>query len=326
MRKGINPEKLKCEKNHRYSHRVIIPVYIPNKTEDYYAESFEVLDYCLNSLVKTIDHNKTAITIINNGSGPEIEDVISKYSNLIDKLVVYKLNKGKVYAVLSEARSAFEDYVTIADADVLFFSGWENEVFEVFNTYRKAGIVSPLPSPNNTFYFNKSLFFDQYLIGNLKFGSIVSKADSNLFIKGINYQPILNRPGFKYSWIEKQYYLDGSYKAIAGATHFVATYRSSLFRRNFDFPKFKFKKGYPKYFIDNIADTKGYYRLSTNKAFAYHIGNRVDDTVLKYEAPREIHGVDYRKIDSSLSIKLLKTPFFIKKIGYKFLEKANLFR
>ena len=129
MRKGVNPEKLKNEKNHQYKHRVIMPVYIPNTEEEYYKQSVEVFRFSLRSLIETINPETTAITIIDNNSIKEVNDIINLNLEYIDKKVSYSDNKGKVYAVLNEMRSCYEPFVTCTDADVLFLRGWEKASF-----------------------------------------------------------------------------------------------------------------------------------------------------------------------------------------------------
>ena len=47
MRIGVNPEKLKNAEIKYWKHRIIIPVYIPNIYEDYYANAFQVLKKCI---------------------------------------------------------------------------------------------------------------------------------------------------------------------------------------------------------------------------------------------------------------------------------------
>ena len=280
MRKGVNPEKNKNEKNTFFFHRIIIPVFIPNTSEEFYKESVRVFDRCLSSLLRTINNQKTAITLINNNSCIEAESIIMKYAFGIDKIVHYRENKGKILAVMNEAKAAYEPFITISDADVLFISGWEEEICKVFEAFPKAGVVSPLPTPNNTFISNSSLFFDKYFIGKIKYKKIVSDIDLELYKTGINFPSILDRTNRKFSWKEKQYYINGKYKAVAGACHFVATYRSFLFKDIEEFPYFKFKNGYEKEFLDDIADRQGYYRLSVNKTYAYHMGNKLDENIL----------------------------------------------
>ena len=300
MRKGVNPEKIKGEKNIKKQHRVLVVFYIPNIEEEYYSESISVLDACLNSLVNTINFKTTNITIINNNSCEETNSVIDKYmrKKQIDKYVMYTENKGKVNAVLSEARSVYEPYITITDCDVLFFKGWEQAVFDVFLNFSNAGVVAPLPVPFNTFYKNVSVFFNSFFLGKMKYEKIVNDADIDLYIKGINNKALINKKG-KYNWKEKQYYLKGDTNAIIGATHFVATYKSSIFRNQITYPELKFKNGYESEFIDRLADEKGLYRLSTEKSFAYHIGNQLDEFTINYSFN------DVKLLDSSIFNSLI---------------------
>ena len=75
MRKGTNPEKKDNLLDIDQYHRVIIPVYIPNLTEDYFKEALVILKLCTQSLLKTI-HSKTKISIIDNGCCTEVSDYL----------------------------------------------------------------------------------------------------------------------------------------------------------------------------------------------------------------------------------------------------------
>jgi len=209
MREGVNPEKYKGEKNLRKQHRVVVVFYIPDIEEDYYKESVVVLDACLNSLVNTINFETTNITLINNNSVVEVTEVVEKYikKKQIDKYVLYDQNKGKVYAVIDEVRGVYEPFVTITDCDVLFFSGWEQAVFDVFKNYSKAGVVTPLPAQYNAFYANSSVFFNHYFFGKMKYGKVVNDKEVDLYLQGLNNTALINKKG-KYNWKEKQYYLN----------------------------------------------------------------------------------------------------------------------
>ena len=74
MRIGINPHKDKETTQVNYLHQIVIPVYIPN-FEGYFKDSFQILQLCVNSLLETI-HDKTFVTIINNGSCLEIQNYL----------------------------------------------------------------------------------------------------------------------------------------------------------------------------------------------------------------------------------------------------------
>ncbi len=279
MRKGVNPEKNKADINQRYFHRVIIPVYIPKSKSEFYSNSINVFKVALTSLLNSINPDTTAITIIDNNSKEEVEFILKDNIDKIDKIVSYNQNKGKVYSIINEARATYEPFVTIADADVLFVGGWENTVFNIFENFPRCGVVAPLPCSGLAFNHNTSLFFDKYITGKIKYGSIVKEEDSKLYIEGLGNSAILDRNNRNFHWYQKQYYLGKEIKAVVGAGHFVATYRSAIFKGETSFPKIKFKNGYEDQFIDILADKKGYYRLSTTETFAYHIGNHLDENV-----------------------------------------------
>ena len=276
MRNGVNPEKLKNETLPLFLHRVIVPVYIPNLEEEYYLNHLEVFEKFLDQLIRTINPKTTAFTLINNNCCDEIVGVVDKYRAAIDKLVWYTENKGKVFPILQEARAAAEPFITITDADVLFYEGWEQAVFKIFASCPKAGVVAPLPSPALAFYENSAVFCDQYLTGGITYQKIMSDAAAELYLTGMGNDSLLNRENRKYSWKERQYVLKNA-NALIGCGHFVATYRSELFKGKNEQPKLKFKNGLEREFIDSLSDEKGYYRLSTVETYAYHMANNLDE-------------------------------------------------
>lgn len=323
MRIGTNPEKSKGEINLKKLHRVVVVFYIPNQEEEYYKESLLVLDNCLNSLINTINFDTTNITLINNNSFTQVNPIIQKYidAGQIDKYVSYNENRGKVYAVINEVRGVFEDFVTITDCDVLFFSGWEQAVFDVFSQYPKAGVVSPLPSQHCAFYNNVSAFFDNYFLGKIKYAKLVNDFDTDLYLKGVNNKDLINKNG-KFNWKEKQYYLNDKTKAIIGATHFVATYKSIVFKNQTSFPEIKFSNGYENDFIDILADKLGLYRLSTINTFAYHIGNSIDDVVQNHSFSSN-NLIVFSKNNVDLNSKTHFSTYSLRKFVFQILKKIK---
>jgi len=279
MRTSNNPEKEKRSRNKLWKHRVLIAFFVPDSEEDYFRRLPEVLDRCLKSLVETINPETTCITLVNNASGHRAMQVLDRYAAHIDKIVHYAENKGKVYAVLNEVRGMYEEFVTIADADILFYDGWEQAVFDVFATHPKAGAVSPHPCPYLTFYFNKSAF-GWNSFGNIGYGKFVDDHDIDLYVKGVNLPRLIERKGRPFNWKQKQYILKRPTPAVLGAYHVAATYRTGQFRGRTAFPEETFRNSYEEEFIDRLADDAGFYRLSTVQSFIYHMGNTVDDEVL----------------------------------------------
>ena len=278
MRKGVNLIKLENDVNKLRNHRIIIVFYIPDSGNEFFADLDVVLDKCLESLVKTISFNTTAITLINNNSRSGVEKIVKKYKMYIDKYVIYNENKGKVFAVLNEVRGVYEEFVTITDADILFFSGWEKSVFDVFRNVPYAGVVSPMPLPFLTFHFNKSIFGFNTLRNRLRYIKLVRDEDIDLYCYGTNLPELYIRQKHEVNWKEKQFvYTINGFEAVVGAYHVVSTYRTAQFRGIYNFPVMKFRNSYESYFIDNLSEKKGLYRLSTKQTFAYHMGNHLDD-------------------------------------------------
>ena len=143
MRVGYNPYKDQILEG-TYHHQVVIPVYIPNQ-EGYFKDSFAILKLCLESLFNTI-HNKTFITIINNGS----DQIVSHYlDSLLEEKKIHELihteNIGKLNAVLKGLAGHNIELVTISDADVMFLPNWQMETVKVFKAIAKAGVVGIVP-------------------------------------------------------------------------------------------------------------------------------------------------------------------------------------
>ena len=323
MRIGVNPEKNKKEFNRAMSHRIIIPVYLPENGGDYYTDSLSILKKCLESLIRTINYETTALTVVNNNSGNEATTIIENFiqTGKIDKHVIHRENRGKVFSVISEARASFEEFITICDADVLFFEGWEDAIFRIFKNYPRAGVVSPIPSQNLALYYNTSVFFDKFW-SDIKYDKIVSNSDCDLFLKGLGNIALLRRNNHRYDWKERQYYMDNNPIALLGANHYVATYRKRILQENKNFPEKKFRKGYEEKFMDAPADILGFYRLSTTKAYGYHMGNRLDG-ISERSTSNSKDLIDPKIFSEIPKAKPSIIPFFLRKQTFRLLRKIK---
>ncbi len=319
MRIGINPEKIKKTKISYKKHRVIIPVYIPNSNEKYFDNLFSVFKISINSLIQTIQHNDTNITIINNDCKKEVTDFIDDLinENKIDKHVKLSLNYGKVYTILSEVKASYERLITIADADVFYYSGWLENTIEVFNNFDRAGVVTPLPMPQLAFYANSSLFFNK--IFKIKKGKIIQDKDLQLFEKSINSKILIK----KNNWYKNQLFLEKNEKQVCvGAGHFIATYRKDVLDKiKVERPVYVFEDGAESFHLDHPIDKLGYYRLSTVKSFVYHLGNTIPKWVEYYNFS-EVKFVNITNINNKFSKTYF--PFKIKETITKIYRKFTI--
>ncbi len=322
MRIGSNPKKINPEKINYKQHRVIMPVYIPDSSEPFYNNLFEVFRLSVLSLLNTLNPKFTAITIINNNSKPEVHDFVFELlqQGKIDKYVINKENLGKINPILAEARASYEDFITISDADVFFFPGWEKAVFEIFNAFPRAGVVSPLPMPHLAHYCNASFLVNNLF--SLKKGKIIQERDLKLFEKGISNPTIFTN---KRNLYKEHYYLAiHNFKSIVGAGHFVATYRNRLIQKiPFQRPVFVFKNGDEYNYLDKYFDIFGYYRLSTVKSYVYHLGNTIPDWIRQ----KQFSTIDSSPFTIPQPVKIRIQPYWIYKLKsliFKVLRKTKL--
>jgi hypothetical protein len=284
MRIGENPLKSNIQNLKHKQHRIILPFWIPNTDEDYFKQQPEVLRHCLESLIATIDTETTNITLINNHSCRAAAVVAESFvaKGLIDKYVVRSENRGKLEPILAEARASYEDYITIADADFLFFEGWEYAVASVFTDFSKAGVVTCYPCPNLAFKHNTQWV----ATARWHAGKVVSDEEMHLVDKGLGHAPgegIFSGKGVrkKNPWSQKQYYLQkGEHQVCLGGVHALATMKRDIFQRlPFQKIPFVFKNGYEETYLDYFSDRMGYYRLSTTHTYAYHMGNTLPNNL-----------------------------------------------
>lgn len=268
MRKGDNPILTKKIAKKSGYHRILVPVYIPDLT-GYYSNSFEVLKLCISSLLNTI-HEESLISIIDNNCCLEVKNYLNELvnSHKVDQVIINSENNGKIDPIVSILKGTHEDLITITDADVLFTSGWQSEVEQLFVDFPEAGMVSPLGIPSFYSYFSAYSWFYgifKYKIvreSNTDLSSVISFNDSigrHRSINSIESNPI--------------YIKNRNSRAMLGNGHFCVTISKEVI------PYIPFKlsggqfKGAEVNFIDYPVVLAGYMRIATPKGHVYHMGN-----------------------------------------------------
>lgn len=316
MRIGTNPAKFQQDMNTLKPHRIIIPVHLPDLGIDYYLNGLDVFKLTIKSLQNSIDRSFSSITIIADGCCSEVLEYVHSIEG-IDRIIVHKENKGKVYAVITEIKASYEALITVADADVYFHMGWLQASLDIFQEYPRASTVSPLPVVQHGIHYNSAVFWDRYFLGNLKYGKCASSKDTGYYLLGLNNNNLFTRSTGE-SWDKKHYFLGNTIEAIVGSTHFCATYRRELFKSINDFPEYKFKTDFELEFLDQPSNYQGFYRLSTKQAYVYHMGNQLDDNYTS-------HNPTYNPIDYS-NFKLKKSnrnivPYLCRNLYFRILKK-----
>ena len=268
MRIGFNPHKDTLNEKTEYKHQIIIPVYIPNH-EEYFKDSFKVFKICMQSLFKTV-HDKTFITIVNNGSCNELVTYLDELfaDNKIHELI-HTDNIGKLNAILKGLAGNEIELVTIADSDVLFLKNWQSETVGVFNNFPKAGVVGIVPQFRTFGQFCGNLIVENLFSKKLKF-SPVKDIDG---LKKFYYSLGWKEEDFKKNHLELTLTIERNSKlAVVGSGHFVATYKKEIFKKIPTYIEHKLGGESEKY-LDKALLKFGLWRLTTNDNYAYHMGN-----------------------------------------------------
>jgi hypothetical protein len=273
MRIGFNPNKDKIVARNDFFHQVIVPVYIPNQ-EDYFKDSLQILKYCLESLFKTC-HSNTYFTIVNNGSCKVVVDYLNvlHQSGSINE-IIHTSAIGKLNAILKGLIGQNFQLVTIADADVLFLNNWQKETYKIFEGFPKSGVVSTTPNPKLVSYLTSNIIFDKGISKAVKFTNVVNPEALKLFADSIGNPNLFNPINLKkYLTIT-----NGNDKAVVGAGHFVATYRSEVFESlNQQASSYSLGGDSDVNILDKPSVNKGYWRLSTENNYTYHMGNTIEN-------------------------------------------------
>ncbi|TDW47152.1 glycosyl transferase family 2 [Flavobacterium sp. 270] len=277
MRVGFNPNKDKLQEKNDFFHQVVVPVYIPNH-EGYFKDSFKILQYCMESLFKTC-HPKTYITVVNNGSCIEVINYLGDlYREGKIQEQIHTSAIGKLNAVLKGLAGHNFDLITISDADVLFLNNWQKETYTVFENFKKAGVVSPVPSSKMLKQFTENIYLDNFFSNRLKFTNTINKESLKMFATSIG-----NTDFYKDIHLNKNLTISNNgASAVVGAGHFIATYKGKCFDdiKN-RFSCFSLGGDSEKILLDKPAEDKGYWRLSTPGNYAYHMGNVFEDWMLE---------------------------------------------
>jgi len=277
MRKGNRVEKFDGKKNVYFNHRVIIPICIPSN-EGYYRDLVKILKVHLASVFQNVDPSITKITLIDNDSIDEVRILLLDYykQGIVDKLVTYNQNQGKVLALLSEIRASCEEFITFTDCDILLRQGIFRETFEIFQSSSKIGAVSPFPLPHTSHIATLSTLLDNIFRIRTKQWDPETVAAFNTF--GIDTDRYKEQLHTKRLVVKK----NGKLMCV-GAPHVICTVRKSSFQSYFQSkPEYVFGYKMDKIFLDRPVDLYGYWRVSTTNFFAWHMGNNYSTEYEEY--------------------------------------------
>lgn len=323
MRSGFNPNKDKPQEPNDFFHQLIIPVYIPNQ-EGYFKDSFMILKYSLESLFKTT-HPKTYITLINNGS----DSLVADYFTQLHKTgkiheIINTTNIGKLNAILKGISGHDFTFITIADSDVLFLKDWQKETYKVFEKFPKTGAVCPTPSSKSLKNYTFNIWYDLLFSKSLRFTSVKNPKALMAFAESVENPKMYNECHLsKYLTIN-----NGTFKAVVGAGHFVATYRKEVFEKSsLKYSDFMLGGDSERQLLDFPVVKSGMWRLSTEDNFAFHMGNVKEKWMSEVLEKIESNNFNPQKAILLKEIKSSRIKFWIMfKLFAKIITQKRIWR
>lgn len=327
MRIGLNPEKDKEIFEKEAYHRVIIPIYIPHQ-KDYFKESLEVLKVCLFSLMKTINSD-TKVSLISNGSCDEVNVFLKVFAekNEVDRLIINRENIGKMNALITETRASFEKFITFSDADVFFDKDWLLNTYKVFNTVKQAGYVSMNPTPVNLTLANSTLFYNLF-----KFNIKKQKVYDTCNVDDLrHFHKSIGRPKeYTEAMLQKNVCLLKKWNYIVGAGHFCCTIKKEELLKFVPITKSNIAAsgGSETRYLDLPFDKCGLYKVSSPKAYIWHLGNTIDQEWVtnKVNALQEYReeAFSFNNIAEAKTINIM--PYALRVLMIRILKKLNFFK
>jgi hypothetical protein len=270
MRVGVSDTKNVTTAAEIRRHRVILPVYIPRLT-GYFKDSLTILGMCLESLRLTAG-SKTSVTLIANQCADEALEVLTRHymAGWIDQLVVNNENRGRIDAVVSAAKGAYEPILTLSDCDVLFRRGWLEAVESLLATFPECGMASVVPHPGAGWHHTSATVLGAFLARELSVAKVVSDEDIDRHAHSIG-MPHWVKPEQRAAQL---IVTRRGRTACVGCGHFLFTVRREAVRFIPDEPCNRpLGAGSDEIWYDRPPDLGGYWRLATPKAYAYHLGN-----------------------------------------------------
>src|SRR3989304_9938516 len=249
---------------------VVVISYIPF-LGGYYADSLELLKLCLGSLWENTE-GEYDLMLFDNGSCSEVQNYLLtlQAEGRIQWLTLSERNLGKAGAWNLALAAAPGAFVAYADSDVFFYPGWLQASVEVLKAFPKAGMVTAMPILTPEKYSTNTIKWAKKQRGiGMKRGELLPWENFWRHARSLGDTEKQARRFYsenesvKLSYRRKRYYV--------GAAHFQFMAPKSVLRDVLPIPAER-PMGRVR-LLDEVINTRGYLRLSTETWFVQHLGN-----------------------------------------------------
>jgi glycosyltransferase involved in cell wall biosynthesis len=275
MRLGQNPAKSGIKSFKPANLGIALLSYIPNQ-EGYFSDALKILEIQIQSIRKHTSGNFN-IFVFDNGSSIDVHGQLVKLQqdNKIDWLFLSRMNLGKAAALNWIFTSMPNEWICYSDSDVFFREGWLEASMRIHDSFPNVGVVTGqpvffenLPSESKALLKARSSGIQ---IARRRHSEDITKeyalgigADEALFKKLSNS----DFPALISS--------EGKITAFSGSCHMQFLAKKAVIRNIFPLPaNFALSTEEDREF-DFRLDQSELLRLSTDKPFVFHMGNRID--------------------------------------------------
>ena len=285
MRVGHNPARF-VEKVAQPAEITVTVVNCIPFTSGYYEQSLGVLKAVIESLNATREpEHPYDVMVFDNHSCADVGAYLKEASDesKIQYLVLSDTNIGKIGAWNYMFGSAQGKYVAFSDGDILFRPGWLKASLELFETFPNVGMVTARPYRASQKYSEATFeWARQQRNGVLEEGRYMDWETVWEHWRSIGVPEDQAREDFLKG---RDYRLTYQNKtAYIGAGHFQFMSRCDLLKKVTPLPSKQPMRG--ERALDIAIDEMGYLRLTVEKAYVLHMGNRLSESMLVSVIPK----------------------------------------
>jgi glycosyltransferase involved in cell wall biosynthesis len=297
---GQNPAKRDVPADQAADLTIAVLVHIPY-LKGYYRQSLDVLRACLDSILAHTPE-PFDLMVFDNASCPEVVEFLKQrqQTGRIQYLMLSEKNLGKVGAWNMIFTSAPGEYIVYTDSDVYFLPGWLSRHQEVFAAFPQVGTVSGLPLREEPKFCKTTLRKVEELPGvEVRKGQFIPDTWIKDHVLSLGKEEELEADLARQDTLVSS---SGVEAYVTGA-HFQFMIRKEVIQPHLPF-EYARPMGPDVAQFDQAVDGHGYLRLAVNQRSVYHIGNRLDDEVIKEVlADQPVPSRAYRRV---------KRPFWLR--------------
>jgi len=286
-RVGINPARGKIIGYRPADVTVAILSYIPD-ISGYFENRLDILKIVIESIKKNTS-SPYDLLVFDNGSCEEVTDYLLEQKQIgnINYLILSEKNIGKIDAFKIIFSAAPGKIIAFSDDDILFYPNWLESQLEILKAFPNVGMVSGVPVRNASNHAKSSL---EKLISDQPNGFNVTNSRTIPDDWEIDWAISTGRDPEKHI-LETKDHQDivlviaektqgKSIKAIGSANHFQFISKKDVILKAIP-NDWSGKLMGAMVELDEAIDQLGYLRLSTAQRYTRHIGNILNDDLIK---------------------------------------------